>query len=85
MDMQGFAINVRLLLEHKDVWMEGFAPYNDMGYPEANRFLSHFASRATLECRTYKNEVICNCSYLLYDKINSLNILFTYYMHATSH
>ena len=57
-DMQGFAINVRLLLEYKDVWMEGFGPYNDMGYPEANRFLSHFATRATLECRTYKNEVM---------------------------
>lgn len=56
--MQGFAINVRLLLEYKDVWMEGFGPYNDMGYPEANRFLSHFATRATLECRTYKNEVM---------------------------
>lgn len=57
-DMQGFAVNVRVLLEQKDVWMESIGAYNDLGYPEANRFLSRFATRTTLECRTHKNEVL---------------------------
>ena len=58
MDMQGFAIDVRVLLEQRDIWMEGVGPFNDLGYPEANRFFSRFVTRASLECRTYKNEVI---------------------------
>ena len=54
--MQGFAINVRLVVEHKQIWMEGGGVYNDMAYINTSNFVSQF--HTTLECRTFKNEVI---------------------------
>ena len=59
MDMQGFAINVRLLLKRSDVWIEGGGAYTDMGYVEASRFIFQFVSNTSmLECRTQMNEVL---------------------------
>ncbi|KAL5493873.1 hypothetical protein EMCRGX_G015107 [Ephydatia muelleri] len=58
-DMQGFAINVRLLLKRSDVWIEGGGAYTDMGYVEASRFIFQFVSNTSmLECRTQMNEVL---------------------------
>lgn len=57
-DMQGFAVNVRALLEHRDVLMEEGGAYTDMGYVEASRFILQFAPNiSTLECRSQINEV----------------------------
>ena len=61
-DMQGFATNVRLVVEHKQIWMEGGGVYNDMAYIEASKFISQFLSHTTLECRTFNNEVIGHIS-----------------------
>ena len=58
MDMQGFAINVRLLLKRDGVWFEGGGDYTDMGYIEASRFIYQFVTNTSLlECRTQMNEV----------------------------
>ena len=58
-DMQGFAINVRRLLEHSGIWFEGGGAYTDMGYIEASRFIYQFVTNTSLlECRTRMNEVL---------------------------
>ena len=58
MDMQGFAINARLLLKCSDVWIEMGGAYTNMGYVEASKFIFQFIKNISmLECRTQMNEV----------------------------
>ena len=57
-DMQGFAVNVRVLMEQSSVWMDGAGAYTDMGYLEASRFIYQLAPDiSALECRSRSDEV----------------------------
>lgn len=57
-EIQGFAINLKLVLEHENSWLEKGLTYNDTRYIDANSFISGFLPFTTLECRTSNNEVL---------------------------
>ncbi|KAL5491514.1 hypothetical protein EMCRGX_G016813 [Ephydatia muelleri] len=56
--MQGFAINLRLIMKQNNVWFERHLAFNSTGYINVSKFVSRFLPNASLECRTYNNEVL---------------------------
>ncbi|KAL5506019.1 hypothetical protein EMCRGX_G007580 [Ephydatia muelleri] len=83
-DMQGFAINLRLVLRHTDIWLEGSDIYNSMGYTEASRFIFRFLPHTTLYCGTYNDEN-CPCGQfhsIHHNELRDITALLTEVCHA---